>query len=148
MAAAIHERHPYGPLHLVGVLNGSFVFLADLLRALEFRDQVTVRFLRAQSYEGTESTRMPKIELLFERLPLHGTTILVEDIVDTGYTIQAIGRRLGRFEVATLLDKPLRRKVPVRLDYVGKHIEDLFVVGYGMDYWGMGRELRSIYYVR
>jgi hypoxanthine phosphoribosyltransferase len=131
-------RAAYGdvPIVCVGVLKGSFVFLADLIRAIP--GDVRCEFLGVSSYSGTESTGVVRIT---HDLPnnIEGAAILVvEDIVDTGLTLEFLQRNLQvrrpvMLKTCALLDKPTRRKVAVTLDFVGFTIPDAFVVGYGLD---------------
>lgn len=131
-------RAAYGdePILCLGILKGSFVFLADLLRAID--GHVQVGFLGVASYEGTESTGHVRITHDVN-VTLQGVNVLiVEDIVDTGLTLDYILRLVSVREpksvkIATLLDKPSRRKVPVPLDFVGFEIPDTFVIGFGLD---------------
>jgi hypoxanthine phosphoribosyltransferase len=133
----IREQHPGGELVVIVVLKGAFVFGADLVRALAPLD-VRVEFLSVRSYAGTSSTG--QVELTQDvRIDLAGRhVLLVEDIVDTGLTLRFLLdtlalRRPASLKVATLLDKPSRRRVEVVPDFVGFPIPDVFVVGYGLD---------------
>jgi hypoxanthine phosphoribosyltransferase len=124
-------------LVLVCVLKGSFVFAADLVRAIAL--PLRVEFLGVQSYgNGTESTGVVQITQDLTR-PLDGEDVLVvEDIVDTGLTLTYIAdllrqRRARSVKVCALLEKPSRLKSPMHIDYVGFTIDDVFVVGYGLD---------------
>lgn len=135
---------------LIGVLNGSFIFLADLVRELSI--PVVVDFVKVRSYVGTESSTL-ELKLDLERDIEGMDVILVEDIVDTGKTVDFLIRRMSSknpnsIKVCALLDKPERRKVDVKVDYVGFTIPDVFVVGYGLDVDGRYRELPDIYYVK
>jgi hypoxanthine phosphoribosyltransferase len=149
MAAEIEADYPgTAPVHLVCVLKGGFVFLADLVRAMSPR--VTLDFIAASSYEkGT--TTSGEVRLLKDLdVALDGKdVIIVEDIVDTGLTLlylQGILRARGprSLRTACLLSKPSRRKVDVPVDYVGFTIDDHFVVGYGLDHAGQFRSLPYI----
>lgn len=128
------------PTILVGLLSGSVVFLSDLMRRLYFYGVFPeIDFIMASSYkDGTVSSGM--VEVLADiRTPVEGrTVILVDDIMDTGYTLSAIKKLLmaknpAKVLTCVLLDKPSRRKVDIAPDYKGFSIEDVFVVGYGMD---------------
>ncbi len=135
---------------LIGVLNGSFIFLADLIRELSI--PVEVDFVKVRSYVGTESSTL-ELKLDLERDIEGLDVILVEDIVDTGNTVDFLIKRMSSknpnsIRVCALLDKPERRKVDVKVDYVGFTIPDVFVVGYGLDVDGRYRELPDIYYVK
>ncbi|HEX3540681.1 MAG TPA: hypoxanthine phosphoribosyltransferase [Acidimicrobiales bacterium] len=144
LAAELDAAYPDGVL-LVGVLKGSVPFLADLVRAMNVA--VTVDFLAISAYaKGTGRVRLVK-DLdtdIWER-----DVVLVEDIVDTGltatYVLGELRRRDARsVEVCTLLDKSVRRLVPVPLRFVGFEIGDEFVVGYGMDFRERYRNLAGI----
>jgi hypoxanthine phosphoribosyltransferase len=122
---------------LVGVLKGSFVFMADLVRQLTI--PVRCDFVKLSSYGlGTESTGQVKLQLDLT-IPAEGQDIiLIEDIIDTGTTIPWLIDHLQKkkprsIRLCTLLDKPARRKTPVHIDYLGFTIADHFVVGYGID---------------
>lgn len=139
-------------LVVVGLLRGSFVFIADLARELDL--PVEVDFLEVSSYgNSTESSREVRV-LKDLRGEIEGRDILVvEDIVDTGYTLKHVLDILGtrhprRMEVCALLDKPSRREVDVRARWVGFEIPDKFVVGYGIDYAQRNRNLPHIGAVR
>lgn len=135
-------------LLLVCVLNGAMVFAADLMRALGI--SASMDFIRARSYRGTRSTGSVEVSY-FPEQPIEGRHVLVvEDILDTGRTAAAVLERLRQARPAslalcTMLDKPARREVPIEADYVGFAIEDLFVVGYGLDYEHRGRHLPAIH---
>lgn len=137
------------PLVIVAILKGATVFAADLLRSLSIPAEL--EFVRAASYgTGTASSGRVKIAHMVEG-PLVGRhVLLVEDIVDSGRTIDTILRRFRRMKpaslrVAALLDRPARREIPVRIDFTGFSIPDRFVIGYGLDYAGLYRELPGIY---
>ena len=137
LAADLHRDFPNG-LHLVAVLKGAFIFLADLIRNLE--GTVSLDFIAVSSYaKGT--TTSGEVRLLKDLdYALEGkNVVIVEDIVDTGLTLtylQDILRARGprSLRTACLLSKPSRRVVDVAVEYVGFTIEDRFVVGYGLDY--------------
>ena len=139
-------------LVVVGLLRGSFVFIADLVRELDL--PVEVDFLEASSYgDATESSREVRI-LKDLRGRIEGRDVLVvEDIVDTGHTLSHVTRFLltrepARLRTIALLDKPSRREVDVRADWIGFSIPDEFVVGYGIDYAQRNRNLPFIGKVR
>ncbi len=137
------------PLVMVVILKGAAVFAADLLRSLSIPAEL--EFVRASSYGGgTSSSGKVKFAHLVEG-PLTGRDILlVEDIVDSGRTISVIVKELQRhhpasLRLAALLDRPARREVEVAIDFTGFVIPDRFVIGYGLDYAGLYRELPGIY---
>ena len=137
------------PLVLVAILKGATVFAADLLRTLNIPAEL--EFVRAASYgAGTRTTGRVKIAHMVEGALKDRHVLLVEDIVDSGRTIDTILRRFRRMKpaslrVAALLDRPARREVDVKIDFTGFVIPDRFVIGYGLDYAGLYRELPGIY---
>ena len=137
------------PLVLVVILKGATVFAADLLRSLSIPAEL--EFVRASSYpSGTSSNGRLKLAHMVEG-PLVGRhVLLVEDIIDSGVTVDAVERRIRRLGAASvrlagLLDRPARRQVEVKIDFTGFVIPDRFVIGYGLDYAGLYRELPHIY---
>ena len=139
-------------LVVVGLLRGSFIFIADLVRELDL--PVEVDFLEVSSYgNSTESSREVRI-LKDLRGEIEGRDVLlVEDIVDTGYTLKHVLEILGtrhpkRIEVCALLDKPSRRETNVKARWIGFEIPDKFVVGYGIDYAQRNRNLPHLGAVR
>ena len=139
-------------LVVVGLLRGSFVFIADLVRELDL--PVEVDFLEASSYEdGMESSREVRI-LKDLRGQIEGRDVLVvEDIVDTGYTLDHVlhlleSRNPRKLRTIALLDKPSRRETGVKADWTGFEIPDEFVVGYGIDFAQRNRNLPFIGCVR
>jgi hypoxanthine phosphoribosyltransferase len=139
-------------LVVVGLLRGSFVFIADLVRELDL--PVEVDFLEASSYgDSMESSREVRI-LKDLRGEIHGRDVLlVEDIVDTGFTLSHVLALLGtreprRLETIALLDKPTRREVDIKATWTGFEIPDEFVVGYGIDFAQRNRNLPFIGKVR
>jgi hypoxanthine phosphoribosyltransferase len=136
------------PLVIVVILKGATVFAADLLRSLSIPAEL--EFVRAASYGSGTSPGALRLAHMVDG-PLVGRHVLVvEDIVDSGYTVNAIKRRLRRMKpaslrLAALLDRPARRAVHVDIDFLGFAIPDRFVIGYGLDYAGLYRELPGIY---
>ncbi len=135
------------PLILLSVLKGSILFLADLARSLTI--PVELEFIAVRSYEGTQSTG--SVELVKDvSMPLRGRDVLmVEDIVDTGTTIAFLHEHIRRHaprsvRLASLLNKESRREKSVTVDYIGFDIPDRFVIGYGLDYDGIYRNLPDI----
>ncbi|MGZ3865786.1 MAG: hypoxanthine phosphoribosyltransferase [Bacteroidia bacterium] len=138
------------PLFVV-VLNGSFIFAADLVKLLKFPCEIS--FVKLSSYSGTTTTG-DVIELigLTENIE-NRTVIIVEDIVDTGTTLVKLhnllkARNAKEIKTVTLLFKPEAYKKDLKLDYVGIEIKNEFVVGYGLDYDGLGRNLKDIYILK
>jgi hypoxanthine phosphoribosyltransferase len=139
-------------LVVVGLLRGSFVFIADLARRLSV--PVEIDFMETSSYgDGTTSSREVRV-LKDLRSPIEGRDVLVvEDIIDTGHTLAHVlgllrTHRPGRLEICALLDKPSRRETPVTARWIGFEIPDEFVVGYGIDYAQRNRNLPYIGAVR
>lgn len=135
---------------LLAILNGSFVFAADLMRFINIPCEIS--FVKMASYEGTASTGNVK-QLIGLGEELKGrTVIVVEDIVESGLTIQTLLETLNSKEpesvhVCTLLLKPECLKVPLNIEYVAMEIPNDFILGYGLDYDQQGRNLRDIYTV-
>lgn len=132
---------------IVGVLKGAFVFLADLLRELDIPAEID--FLGIASYEGTESSGVVRLSADLTLNVEDRDVIIVEDIVDTGRTLDFIMRNIqtrkpSSVAICTLLNKQDRRVVDVPLTYVGFNIPSAFVVGYGLDYARKHRHLRYI----
>lgn len=148
LARAIRRDSGAEPLSIVAVLQGSIVFLCDLLRHLGH--DVTIDLVEASSYHGGTSSSGQVALRRYGRLDLAGRDVLiVDDIADTGHTLQAVRRAveaIGPRSVRTcvLLDKPSRRQVDVAIDYRGFEIGDVFVVGYGLDRAGRYRGLPCI----
>jgi hypoxanthine phosphoribosyltransferase len=132
----------------VGVLNGSFMVLSDLMK--HYRGMCEVSFVKMTSYEGTQSTNAVK-QLIGLNQNLEGrTVVIVEDIVDTGNTVEELKaifkeQKVKHLKIATLFLKPDVYKKDIKLDYVGIRIPNKFIVGYGLDYDGLGRNLKDIY---
>jgi hypoxanthine phosphoribosyltransferase len=147
LAVELRRDFPEG-LHLVAVLKGAFVFLSDLIRQIP--GDLSLDFIAATSYaQGT--TTSGEVRLLNDLdVAIDGKhVVIIEDIVDSGTTLrylQDILRARNPRSLATvcLLNKPARRRVDVRVDYIGFTIDDRFVVGYGLDYAGRFRNLRHI----
>jgi hypoxanthine phosphoribosyltransferase len=143
----INDDYKDKDLVLVGVLKGAFVFLSDLLRHLDI--PVAVDFLSISSYNGTESSGVVRLTHDLS-LNIEGRdVVIVEDVVDTGKTLQYIidnlkTRKPRSLAVCTLLNKKEHRAIDVSLDYVGFTIPGVFVVGYGLDYRNQYRNVRYI----
>lgn len=137
IASEITRDYEGKDIFLIGILKGCFVFLSDLVKNVKL--DTNIDFMMVSSYEGKQSSGIVRI-LLDLRQPIEGKdVIVVEDIVDTGLTINYLlktlkTRKPKSIEVCTLLNKPSCRKVNVTLKYVGFDIPNKFVVGYGLDY--------------
>jgi hypoxanthine phosphoribosyltransferase len=148
LGAQIDKDYPEGPIYMIGILKGSWIFLADLVRAIP--RQVRVDFMGISSY-GRGKTSSGEVKLTKDiDVSLEGMDIIVvEDIVDTGvtltYLIHLLQQRKPRsIKVAALLDKPSRRLRPIQSAYTGFTIPDEFVVGYGLDFAEDYRNLADI----
>ena len=148
MAREIRKDFPDEPLHLVGVLKGAVFFLTDLGKQIS--GDVSFDFIAVSSYGiGTHSSGQVRLTRDLDSSIEGQTVIVVEDILDTGMTLQYLlrvfeQRRPKRIRVAVLLDKPERRIAPVRADYVGFTIPNEFVVGFGLDYAERYRNLPDL----
>lgn len=132
----------------LAVLNGSFMFASDLLKQVTIPCEIS--FVKVASYHGTSSTgNITELIGLTENLDGR-TVVIVEDIVDTGLTIELLvdvlkSKKAKKIKIATALLKPGSYKKKIKIDYVGIEIEDEFVIGYGLDYDGFGRNLKDIH---
>ena len=149
MAAQIEHDYPEGPLYIVSILKGAFIFVADLVRALN-RSSVRIEFMAISSY-GNQKTSSGQVKVTRDLdVNIEGQQVLiVEDIIDSGVTLSYLKRLLEQrhpksLAIATLLDKPERRLAPVDVKYIGFQIPDEFVVGYGLDYAEDYRNLGDI----
>ena len=138
------------PLFLC-VLNGSFMFVADLFRRITIPAEIS--FVKLASYEGTASTGVIKEVIGLSENIAGRTVVIVEDIVDTGCTMSKLIENLGTrapeaIHICTLLLKPEKLKVDLDIKYVALEIPNDFIVGYGLDYDGYGRNLKDIYTVK
>lgn len=148
MAAHITRDFRGQHLHLIGVLNGASIFLADLIRQIPL--EMSLDFMALSSYgSGARSSGEVRLTKDLDQSIEGLNVILVEDILDTGFTINYLMRILKQrhprtLRVAVLLDKAGRRIQPVKVDYVGFRIPDRFVVGYGLDHAGRYRNLKDV----
>jgi hypoxanthine phosphoribosyltransferase len=147
----ISRDYPESDVLLVGVLKGSFLFIADLIREIE--SPTMVDFVRLASYgSGTQSSGIIEFRKELE-MPIKGRdVIIIEDIVDSGYTLECLFNKLliqepRSLKICTLIDKRARREVEIEADYVGMTIDDGFIIGYGLDYDEHYRNLPDIYTV-
>ncbi len=135
------------PLFLV-VLNGSFMFAADLLKEVTIPCEIS--FIKLASYHGTTSTGTVTEMIGLTEDVENRTVVIVEDIVDTGVTIEKLmalltKKRVKQIKIASFLLKPEAYKKSTKIDYVGIEIPNDFVIGYGLDYDGLGRNLKDVY---
>lgn len=135
------------PLFIV-VLNGAFMFASDIFKL--FETNASVSFVKLKSYEGTESTNQLQTILDIKEDIENRELIIVEDIVDTGFTLfhfiaSLQQRKPSSITICSLLQKPDALKFPLEVKYVGFEIENKFVIGYGLDYDDFGRNIPSIY---
>lgn len=148
MARRITDDYAEETPVFLGVLNGAFMTVSDLVK--QYRGTCEVQFVKVASYEGTQSTGEVQ-QLIGLNADISGrSVILVEDIVDTGNTIVALKAMLKQYQpksirIATLFLKPEVYAKDVKLDYVGIRIPNKFIVGYGLDYDGLGRNLPDVY---
>jgi len=135
---------------IIAILNGSFMFAADLFKHLTISTEIS--FIKLASYRGMKSTGNVVTSIGLDAELFGKDVIIIEDIVDTGKTLYNFLPKLkdhhpASLKIAALLHKPDATKFPLHLDYVGFSIPDKFVIGYGLDYDGMGRNLKEIYQV-
>jgi len=151
MAAQIEDDFVDETPVFIGVLNGSFMVVSDFVK--KYKKPCEVSFVKMASYEGTSSTNEVK-ELIGLNQDLEGRTVVViEDIVDTGNTIAELKELIKKqnvkhFKIATLFLKPDAYKKDVKIDYVGIRIPNKFIVGFGLDYDGLGRNLPEVYQLK
>jgi hypoxanthine phosphoribosyltransferase len=151
LANQISKDYRERELVLVCILKGAFMFLSDLVRQLQI--SVQIDFVRLASY-GAGMETSGKVEVTKDiEIPIEGKDVLIiEDIIDSGRTLQFLKDRLAllnprSIKVCTLLDKKARREVEIEAEYLGKEVDDVFVVGYGIDFNETYRNLPEIYYV-
>jgi len=143
----ISDDYAGRPLVLVGVLKGSFMFLADLVRHI--KSPVRIEFIGTKSYEGTTTSGQVQLTKDLDKPVQDEDVLLVEDIIDTGLTLNYLRQMLSQREprslkTAAFLDKPSRRRIDVKGDYIGFTIEDKFVIGYGLDFEQRYRNLKDL----
>lgn len=148
MATKMNNDFKGKEIVFVCILNGAFMFASDLLKEINLN--CTITFLKLSSYEGTSSSgKIKKLIGINEDLKVK-TVVVLEDIVDTGTTIENIVSQLKEnnakeIKVATLLFKPNAYKGNIKIDYAGLEMPNDFIIGYGLDYNGYGRNLKEIY---
>lgn len=148
----ISEDYRGKTIFAVGILKGSLVFMADLIRAID--GDVEVDFMSLSSYgNATESSGNVRITKDMDTSPSGKNILIIEDIIDTGNTLKYLkdvylaGKNAESVKIVTLLDKPSRRRADVHADYIGFEVDDVFIVGYGLDYAQKFRELPYIAYL-
>jgi hypoxanthine phosphoribosyltransferase len=151
LAEQINRDYPTNRPLLIGVLNGSFMFASDLMKALTINCEIS--FIKVSSYTQTTSSGQVKELIGLQEDVSNRHLIIVEDIVDTGLTINGIMANLQQrnptsMEIATLLFKPSALRKKVYPKYIGFEIANRFVVGFGLDYDGLGRNLPDIYVLK
>jgi hypoxanthine phosphoribosyltransferase len=148
LAERINHDYKDKPTVFLPVLNGSFMFAADLIKEVSIPCRVS--FVKVSSYSGMSSTGQLKSLIGLEESLFKQNILIIEDIVDTGLTLQKIIDELKTLgtksvEVVSLLRKKPAREKGIKVRYIGFDIEDEFVLGYGLDYDGLGRNLKEIY---
>src|SRR5687767_9125868 len=151
MAAQIKTEYSGKNPLLLPVLDGSFVFAADLIRHLDF--ECTVSFLKIKSYEGMKPGEKNQTLIGLNEEIANRHVLILEDIVDTGRTLHNLANSLqvqnpGSLKIASLLYKPNAAELAVKPDFTCFTIPNVFVVGYGLDYDGLGRNLPDIYAIK
>jgi len=132
----------------IGILNGSFMFASDLMKEVHIKSEIT--FVKLASYEGTQSTGDVKTRIGLDKSVKGRTVVIVEDIIDSGKTMFEMLEMLkeekpDHIKIVTLLLKPDALQYDLEIDYIGFKVPNDFLVGYGLDYDGLGRNLRDIY---
>ncbi|MES2701191.1 MAG: hypoxanthine phosphoribosyltransferase [Bacteroidota bacterium] len=148
VAATISAEYEGKKPLIIGVLNGSFIFAADLFRALSIDAEIS--FIKLASYKGTSSTGNVVTAIGMEEQLTDRHVIIVEDIIDTGRTLHAFmpeiyNRQPASVKIASFLTKPEALLHNIKADFIAFEIENKFVVGYGLDYDGLGRNLKELY---
>jgi hypoxanthine phosphoribosyltransferase len=151
MAKKLTDEYAGKDVVFVGVLNGCFRLISDLMRHIDFNAEVN--FIKLSSYRGTESTGKISDLMSLNSDVRNKHVVILEDIVDTGHTLDYLkgileGKELASLKVASLLFKPDAFIGKSKPDYVAFEIPNLFVVGYGLDYDGLGRNLNDIYQIK
>ena len=148
LAKTIYDKYGDEKVVFVCTLKGAVFFTCDLLK--NYKGNAVLEFLRVSSYNGEKSTGNIELNLSISKENIeNNNVIIIEDIVDTGRTLKFLKEYINdmnpkSLEICTLLDKPSRRVVEIKSDYCGFEIEDLFVIGYGLDY---NQEYRNLPYI-
>jgi hypoxanthine phosphoribosyltransferase len=151
IAALVEEDFADETPLFIGVLNGAFMVVSDFMK--KYKSPCEVSFVKMASYEGTSSTNEVKQLIGLDQDVNGRTVIIIEDIIDTGNTLESLKelfkkQNVKQFKVATLFFKPEAYKKDLKIDYVGIRIPNKFIVGYGLDYNGLGRNLPEIYQLK
>lgn len=151
MAAQIEADFADETPIFIGVLNGSFMVFSDFMK--HYKKPCEVSFIKMASYNGTSSTADVKQLIGLNQDLTDKTVVVIEDIIDTGNTIAELKslfkkQNVKHFKIATLFFKPEAYKAGVKLDYVGIRIPNKFIVGFGLDYDGLGRNLPEVYQLK
>ena len=151
IAAQINKDYAGKKPLVIGILNGSFMFAADLFRL--FTIEAEISFIKLASYKGTSSTGNVVTAIGMEENLKDRHVIIVEDIIDTGKTLSAFmpeihNRQPASVKIATFLSKPGALRYDIKADYCAFEIENKFVLGYGMDYDGLGRNIPELYVLK
>ena len=151
MAAQVEDDFAEETLVFIGILNGAFMVVSDFMK--HYKGQCEVSFVKMASYEGTSSTgEIKQLIGLNQDLSVR-TVIVIEDIVDTGHTVEELKavfkkQNVKHFKIATLFFKPEAYKKDIKIDYVSIRIPNKFIVGFGLDYDGLGRNLPEVYQLK
>lgn len=152
LANSIHQKFKNETPLFVGVLNGVVMFFSDMLK--HYPGNCEIAFIQMQSYQGTSSTgQVKKLMDIPSEMVTNRHIIIMEDIVDTGNTLEALyammqSKPIASVSIASLLFKPDAYKKDLDIDYIGLSIPNKFVVGYGLDYDGLGRNISSVYQIK
>ncbi len=148
LAAQINEEYAGKKPLFIAILNGSFMFASDLFKELTIEAEIC--FIKLASYKGTKSTGNVITSIGLDEPLQERHVVIVEDIVDTGKTLheflpQLRNQQPASLKIAALLHKPDALKYPLTIDYIGFNVPNKFLLGYGLDYDGLGRNLKEIY---
>lgn len=148
MANAINRDYADKKPLFIAILNGSFIFASDLFKSISIEAEIC--FIKLASYKGTKSSGQVITAIGLDTDIIDRHIIIVEDIVDTGRTLsvflpQLLHQQPASLAIAALLHKPEATVYPIKIDYLGFSIPNKFVVGYGLDYDGLGRNMKEIY---
>lgn len=151
LAAEINEDYKNEEVLFIAILNGSFMFASDLFKCIEIN--ASISFIKLASYKGTTSTGRVLTAIGLEEILEDKHIVIVEDIVDTGRTLNEFLPYIKRqnpssIKIASLLTKPDCLEYPIIIDYLGFEIEDKFVVGFGLDFDGLGRNIPELLQIK